>query len=350
MKKTALLLLLSVLIQFRTFAQSNEYSFITTSDLQTQKAEVIKKTDYSTAAKIQVELDKRNAEAKSLSDLKKKLELAVNAQDYSKAAALNEEIKSLNQKNELRLQIEEALKKEDYDKAAVAKEKLRVILDGNNTALQKTVVPNTAPQENPAQTVINTLPKPGLPSKNVVTTNANNSFTNSRNLTAWSCGMNAPFGVMSGSLNMSSVGLYFNYRSNLNGYEFSDQKMIDGVIDNSSWIYDYNGLSRYSRLEVNLGLTKRISGDLDEFGVFGYTGIGFTRFRYLYEFDEFGPSTGTNYGTRVVIDETYSGWNLNVEGGIIFNFNQFNIHSGIVLGMPNFGQSMFVIGIGYSSK
>ena len=347
--RAALFLLFFLFVQHKIYAQSNEYSFMTTSVLQNLKAEVVKKADYATAAQIQIELDIRATDTKTLGELKKQLDVAVNAQDFSKAAQIQSEMKVINEKNDLRLKIEESLKKEDYKSAADAKEKLKKILDGNSSSTP-TNSTNLVPEEKSVNAKVEDKKQGTTAQPNPPITSSSDDQRLSRGFTAWSCGLNAPLGLMFGNLKTKGVGYYLNYRFNLSSYETVDYKMVDGVIDDNYWIFDYNGVSKYSRLEVHVGLTTRITGDLDEFGLFAYSGVGVAQYRYLYEFDKIGPATGIDYGPSLIVDQNYSGWNANIEGGLLLNYKRFNFHSGVVMGIPSFAQSMFVIGVGISSK
>ncbi len=335
--KTALIFLLFPIL---LFSQNIDYWTKTKADLITLKAEAIKTEDFSNAAKIQNELEDREAEDDELKSLQANLKYSVSVEAFEKAAIYKEEIDKIEKKNELRVKIQNEIEAKNYKEVEKLKNELRILID---PSLTQTTYSSTS-------TTTKTTPK--SPKQSAFDENRQRAAerryeaSEIKSFNALDIGLNAPFGFMSGKLSDFSIGYYFNIRASFHGFVLADEKLVGTKIGDGTGTFSYNNTYHYGRLEGDFGITRKIFGTVDYGALYFYGGLGVCHFRYLYDFDQIS-STGTR-AEVIVNDMNFSGVNANLELGLIFDVaGVFNLHFGGVIGIPNREQSMISLGIGF---
>lgn len=358
-----------VVLSTNSFSQVSYYSQ-TLEQLNKAKTEAVKAGDYSKAAEIKKEIDSREQEVAKIESTQKLLDEKVKAEDFEGAAKLKVELQNLknvhDRKEKLRTDIAQALVTEDFEKASSAKRELQNLVDGKDSGSNQQQITQEKSQitSTPEQNTYVAPPPSTTQSNNnktqTTTENKNNVSSNkpssdtkpaktpTADITAYSMGRYAPFGLVSTLIKQKGVALYLSCRYSLNLLKstYSGASIKNGMITDNFYSWTYANKKYYSRWDVNLGMTIRIFGDVEKVSGGFATAIGFGKNRYMYDYKKYYNSSYMS--THTLLDNDRTNMNLTLEEAFIFNFYWFNVHLGATLNVPNINETQIFCGLGFS--
>ncbi len=381
MKKILTLFVFILFAHLAVVAQS-VYSTQSTPVLQKMKSDAAAAGDYGKAADIKKELDGRTAEQQLIVDTQAQLDASLKTEDYASAARLKDELARLKanraQKEQLRTDIAASLAAEDYAKAADLKNQLNA-LNGVAPAAASApppppapVAPAPAPTPQPSYQPAPVASGPKskqelsemtpaerksykISEKKRIADEARDAQTDqakknpSVGIAQFSIDPYAPFGLSGGKMKQHGVAFYCSYRFSYRAFKSTSGTSIsNGAIQDNIWYWEYTGNSYYSRFEANGGLIFKLFGDVTKVAGGMATAIGIGQVRYMYDYNQYSPTTGALIGTQTLLDNDFSSYNFLLEESFILSVKHFNMSLGLQIYLPNVGETSPFVGFGFN--